>query len=85
MIQVRVINKIVSVSHDRGMYPVNLVTAATTMEVIQDDQLIPAGQVPLRPSSKDTQAVSLLHLLHCKLQKVFKFCNFSPVPQIPSV
>ena len=85
MIQVRVINNIVSVSHDRGTYPANLVTAATTMEVIQEDQLIPPGQVPSRPSPKDTQAVSLLRLLHCKLQKVLKFCGFSPLPQISSV
>lgn len=66
-IQVRVINKTVSVSHDRGTYPAHLVTAATTMEVIQEDQLIPPGQVPSRPSSKDTQAVSLLHLLHLQV------------------
>lgn len=71
-------------SHDRGTYPANLVTATTTMEVIQEDQLIPPGQVPLRPSSKDTQAVSLLHLLPCKLQKVLKFWDLSPDPQTTS-
>lgn len=85
MIQVRVINKIASVSHDRGTYPANLVTATTTMEVIQEDQLIPPGQVPLRPPSKDTQAVTLFHIVHCTLQKVLGFCNVSPVSQTSSV
>lgn len=62
-IQVRVINKIVSVSHERGTSPENPARATTTMEAIQEDQLIPPGQVPLRPPSKDT-----------RLQAYFIYC-----------
>lgn len=63
MIQVRVINKIVSVSHERGTSPENPARATTTMEVIQEDQLIPPGQVPSRPPSKDTRLQA--HSIYC--------------------
>lgn len=63
MIQGRVINKIVSVSHERGTSPANPAGATTTMEVIQEDQLIPPGQVPLRPPSKDTRLQA--HSIYC--------------------
>lgn len=76
-IQVRVINKIASVSHDSSMYPAKIVTATTTMEVIQDDQLISAGQVPLRPPSKGRQEESSLHLPHCTSQGL-QCHNLSP-------
>lgn len=63
MIQVRVINKIVPVSHERGTSPANPAGATTTMEVIQEHQLIPPGQVPLRPPSKDTRLQA--HSIYC--------------------
>lgn len=59
------------------MHPANIVTATTTMEVIQEDQLISAGQVPLRPPSKGRQEESSLHLPHYTSQ-VLKCCNSSP-------
>lgn len=72
-------------SPDSGKQPANVVTATTTMEVIQEAQLIAPGQVPVRPSSaKDTQAVGLLHLLRYTLQ-VLKCCHLSPVLQVSSV
>lgn len=67
-IQARARNKTVPASPDSGKQPANVVTATTTMEVIQEAQLIAPGQVPVRPSSaKDTQAVGLLHLLRYTL------------------